>query len=61
MEGRKGKHKKGDNFDHQDSTKSSPDGVSECATWNALGEGTGHRGITPRDEHVPQPTTLPDA
>jgi hypothetical protein len=44
-----------------DNQEYSPDGVSECAAWQAMGEGTGHRGMPPRDELVPQPTTLPDA
>jgi ribonuclease HI len=36
-----------------------PDGVSERSSWQEMGEGTGHRGMEPRDGLVPQPTTLP--
>jgi len=34
--------------------------VSKWAAWQAVGEGTGHRGMEPHDGLVPQPITLPD-
>jgi ribonuclease HI len=37
----------------------SPDGVLVRSPWHAMGAGTSHRGMEPRDGLVPQPATLP--